>query len=231
MVAERDYITACPRTPEEIERLPSCPAIAVAAERRGISQIVHFTTKSDVVGILARRAVKSRARVSDDQYVEHVYKPNAPYRKDSEWLDYVNLSVERINDWMFQTSERRHMAGSSFWVVLSFHPQILTHPGVVFTTTNNIYPACERAEGLAGFCRMFANTVSGRYNQRHDRTEDQLAAWPTDRQAEVLYPGELSCAHLQRIDVRTEESLDTMHGILGGLKVSVPVRLAPEVFE
>ena len=224
------HIPARPRTAEEIKGMPCCADIKVAAKRRGITQVVHFTTVKGAVGILAAKAVKSRALVGEDKYLEHVYQPNAQIRKDQLWLDYVNLSIERINDWMFETSIRWHHAEDNPWVVLSFHPRILAHPGVVFTTTNNIYPKCERAEGLAGFRRMFAGMIRGRYDEIHDRT-DKLAAWPTDRQAEVLYPGGLSCVHLQRIDVQEVESLETIHGVLGGLVASVPVCHAPEVFE
>ena len=224
------HVEAWPRTEEEIKPLPKCPDVAVAAESHGITQVVHFTTVSGAIGILASNAVKSRLRLPTDKYIEHVYRPNSLNRKDKLWLDYVNLSIERINDWMFQYSERWHAAEDNPWVVLSFHPRVLAHPGVVFTTTNNIYPACMRAEGLAGFRRIFSNGIEGRYGIRHDRT-NKLDAWPTDRQAEVLYPGELPCVHLQRIDVQMEESMDTIHGVLSGLGREISVRHAPEAFE
>ena len=220
---------AHPRKPEEIERMPGFPQILDEAMQRGITQVVHFTTVSGAVGVLASNAVKSRARVSEDSYLEMVYQPNADIRKDLAWLDYVNLSVERINEWMFYTSTRWHWREDNPWVVLSFHPRILTHPGVVFATTNNIYPRCRRAEGLAGFRQMFAATVYGRYRDVHDRT-DKEDAWPTDRQAEVLYPGEVSCEHLQRIDVQVEQTLETIDGAMGALGTNVPVCYAPEVF-
>lgn len=58
------------------------------------------------------------------------------------------------------------------------------------------------------------------------------ANWPTDRQAEVLYPGELSCDYLQRIDVQLGESVDAIYGILGGLDLPAEIQVchAPEVF-
>ncbi len=226
-----NYREARPRTPEEVALLPYSPEIVDAAKRRGVSQAVHFTTLKGVVGVLASRFVKSRARLPDDEHLEYVYQPNALFRKDAEWLDYVNLSVERINDWMFSTSVRWHAHDGNPWVILSFDPQILAHPGVVFTTTNNIYPACLRSEGLTGLCQMFADVVFGRYDRRHDR-KDKMAAWPTDRQAEVLYPSELSCDYLQRITVQTEDAVDTIHGIFGGLPHSreVPVIHDPEAF-
>lgn len=224
------YVQAQPRTAEEREGLPSCPDVATAAERRRITQVVHFTTVRGAVGILASGAIKSRARVREDEYLEHVYQPNVQIRKDPGWLDYVNLSIERINDWMFETSVRWHVAENNPWVIFSFQTRILAHPGVVFATTNNIYPTCERAEGMAGFCRIFAETIKGRYDQPHNRTNKQ-SAWPTDRQAEVLYPGELSLSYLQRIDVQMVESQDTIHGNLKVFDIDVPVRHAPEVFE
>ena len=225
-----ELVEAWPRTEEEIKSLPDCPYVATAAECRGITQVVHFTTVSGAVGILASNAVKSRSRLPKDKYIERVYRPNALVRKDKLWLGYVNLSIERINDWMFVHSEKWHAAEDNPWVVLSFHPRILAHPGVVFTTTNNIYPACMRAEGLGGFHRIFSNGIEGRYSTRHKRT-NKLDAWPTDRQAEVLYPGELSCIDLQRIDVQMEESMDTIHGILSAFGREVSVRHAPEAFE
>lgn len=138
------------------------------------------------------------------------------------------MSIERINDWMFETS-RWHHGDDNPWVVFSFEPSILTHEGVVFATTNNIYPACQREMGLEGLRRLFTEEVFGRYSTRHNRN-GKLQSWPTDRQAEVLYPGELSCDHLQRIDVLKEESLDVVAGILGAFQIDVPTRHAPEVF-
>ena len=227
------YIEARPRTSEDIARLANCPEVLVEARRIGVSKVAHFTTKTGTLGVLAAGAVKSRCKLPQDKYLEHVYQPNADTRKDQAWLDYVNLSIERINDWMFETSSRWHAAEDNPWVVLFFTPKILTHPGVVFTTTNNIYPACKRAEGLVGFSQMFAEKISGRYDKLYDRT-DKLPAWPTDRQAEVLYPGELSCSYLQQIVVQREETVETIAGMFKGLHLnldSVPVRHAPEVFK
>ena len=224
---------AHPRTPDEVANLPPCPEIVRAAEDRDIRDVVHFTTVSGALGVLASRAVMSRRRLPEEQYLEHVYRPNSAIRKDQAWLDYVNLSITRINDWMFEHSVRWHIKDDNPWVVLTFDPVLLGDPGVVFATTNNIYPACRRAEGLGGFQNLFADSVTGRTSpgtMRHDRT-GKPANWPTDRQAEVLYPCEVPCEYLRRIDVQREDTIDTMHGILGGLGLRVSVRHAPEVFE
>ena len=226
---EEGYIEAYPRSPAEIAALSDCPEVLATAERKGIKNIVHFTRTNGAIGTLYAGALKSRKRLPDDQMVKSVYEPNAKLRMDTPWLDYVNLSIERINDWMFAASKRWHLQADDSWVVLSFHPKILTHPGVVFTTTNNKYPECRRAEGLKGFQRMFSDSVTGYQGRMYNRADKQTA-WPTDRQAEALYPSELACSYLQRIDVQLEETVDTMHGILGGLKMNIPVRYAPEAF-
>ncbi len=221
-----------PRTPREISQLPPCPEVVSAASTRGVTQIVHFTTTKGAIGILAANAVKSRARLPEDSYLEYIYEPNTAFRKDTAWLDYVNLSIERINDWMFEASSRWHPSPGNPWVVLSFVPSILAHSGVVFATTNNIYQSCRRNEGILGFDALFSSLVPGRYGYVHTRA-DKSTAWPTDRQAEVLYPGELSCKCLQRIYVQHPESAETIEGTKAVLDLTkdIPVQHAPEVFE
>ena len=221
---------ANPRSPDELANSPHCPEVVAAAIDRDLTDIVHFTTTKGALGVLASGAVKSRERLPETKYLEHVYRPNATFRKDAAWLDHVNLSISRINDWMFGSSVGWHSDEEVSWVVLTFDPEILGHPGVVFATTNNIYPSCRRAEGLDGFNSLFADTVVGRYSAVHDRA-GKPDHWPTDRQAEVLYPGELSCRHLRRIDVQLAETTDVLAGILDGLDLEVPIRLAPEVFQ
>lgn len=220
-------VEARPKTASEWSRQRPHPEIEQAARLRGITDVVHFTTLQGALGVLASQALKSRERLPSEKYLEHVYRPNAGFRKDRAWLDYVNLSIQRVNNWMFGKSTEWHDAGR--WVLLSFDVAVLSHPGVVFATTNNIYPSCLRAEGLGGFSRLFDPEVKGRYGQVHSR-EEKHASWPTDRQAEVLYPGELSCEYLRRVDVQVAETADSVHGILSGVGMKVPVHHAPEVF-
>lgn len=223
--------SAHPRTAAEIALLPQRPEVVAAAAAFGVTEVLHFTRVTGAVGILASGAVKSRNQLPADTYLEHIYQPNAIDRsRDVEWHDYVNLSVSRINTWMFGTSQRWHARDGVPWVVFVFGPTILGDPGVVFTTTNNIYPTCHRWERLAGFTAMFDQVVYGRYASKHTR-DGLLPHYPTDRQAEVLYPGALGLAHLIRIDVEVEETADTIMGTLGALGMEVAVRYAPEVFE
>jgi hypothetical protein len=209
------------------------PGILDLVGRRGITEVLHFTTNLGLVGIFGLGQVLSRARLPQARYVEHVYKPNCKTRKDPAWVDYVSLSISRINDWMFDTSERWHEVDQVWWAILSFHPGVLADPGVWFATTNNIYPAVRRGQGAPGLEALFADPVYGRYSAELCRTPDQLPSWPTDRQAEVLYPRALALDRLCQIYVRDGEHRDTIRGMITAFPglVDVPVLRAPEAFE
>lgn len=207
-------------------------SIAQIVKQRGITEVLHFTTNRGLLGMLGSGRVLSRKRLPEDRYIEHVYSPNCANRKDIRQLDYVNLSVSRINDWMFDTSEKWHQIDDLWWAVLSFDPQILTHQGVIFTTTNNIYPAVHRGAGPAGLDALFDEVVLGRYSTAHTRFMGHQASWPTDRQAEVLYPEAVPLTYLRRIYVRDGDHVDTVEGMFAGLPSATPVPVipAPEVF-
>lgn len=226
-------VEAQPRTQAEISSLPACPDVTEAAIRRDISEIVHFTTlPNGATGILVSGTVRCRNHLNADQYLERVYAPNALDRtRDRRWHDYINMSVSRINGWMFSTSERWHASDGVSWILLSFSPEILGHPGVVFATTNNAYVSVRRAEGALGFERLFGDSVVGAYGNLVRREATLNARYTTDRQAEVLYPFDLGLDHLQRIYVQTEAALDSVEGLLGVSDRQVEVRQAPEVFQ
>ena len=84
---------------------------------------------------------------------------------------------------------------------------------------------------MDGFNQLFAEEVRGRYRDVH-RREGKQPSWPTDRQAEVLYPGQVPCGFLRRIDVQCAETIEAIVGMLAqpGLKQDIDVRHAPEVF-
>ena len=116
-------------------------AVAAYAAERGITEVLHFTTNNGALGILATGFVLSRDRLAKEQYIEHIYTPNCPSRhKDSDWTDYVNLSISRVNGRMLGISSGRwHATQDLWWVVLAFDGSLLAHPDVHFVTTNNTY--------------------------------------------------------------------------------------------
>ncbi|MEX5709572.1 DarT ssDNA thymidine ADP-ribosyltransferase family protein [Parafrankia sp. FMc6] len=210
--------------------------IVAEARKLGITELLHFTTKFGLVGVLGSSCVKSRRRLPQDAYVEFVYTPNCSKRYETdEWLDYVNLSISRINDWMLNCSMRWHRGEEAgFWCVLAFNVEIIGDPGVYITTTNNCYPSVLRQPGFSGLREAFAETVAGRYGNLIARSADHNQNWPTDRQAEVLYPGELYLDRLDSIYVSCDEDADEVHAIWAGATpgwTTAPVKVAPEVFQ
>ncbi|MBY0446914.1 MAG: DarT ssDNA thymidine ADP-ribosyltransferase family protein, partial [Burkholderiales bacterium] len=131
----------------------------VLRERR-ITEILHFTTNTGILGILDTKQLKARDRLNDDARLEYIFTPNAKDRaRDSNWHGYVNLSVSRINTWFATSSGNWHRHKGVWWCIVSFSPEILNHEGVIFTTTNNIYTSVKRAPKVDGFEAMFAQKV------------------------------------------------------------------------
>lgn len=163
-----------------------------AAGRRGIDEVLHYTSERGAYGAIIKGAVLSRKRLEEDPEVEFIFHPVWPV-KAPQWVDHVSLSLSRINAVLFEQSRSHYR--ELWWGVLSFETSILDHEDVWFTTTNNIYPAVRRAQGADGLEAMFAAEVRGRYDARHTRDGLEVHQ-PTDRAAEVLYPGVLSLDHL-----------------------------------
>lgn len=191
-------------------------------KNRNISSILHFTTTSGLLGILATWAVKSRDRLPKEQYLEHVYKPNASYRKDKDWLDYINLSIDKINQNFFDICANKWHTDKE-WCVLSFTPKILTHTGVVFATTNNIHTTVNRGTGYSGLLALYASKIA-HWDKIHrsptvlHRPPNYPLNLPTCSEAEVLYPKELSLNFLDRVFLSTHEQTDVLAGQLDVLE-------------
>ncbi|QIJ50297.1 DarT ssDNA thymidine ADP-ribosyltransferase family protein [Raoultella ornithinolytica] len=154
--------------------------------KRNISSVLHFTTNRGLLGILATKTLKSRLRLNKDEHLKHIFQPNATCRdKDKAWLDYVNLSISRINMGFFNTSSKSwHSEKNFWWSVLDFSPKILNHQGVNFTTTNNIYTGVLRKTGHDGLEAMFADRINQWLGKDIIRPRALDAKFPTCLQAE-----------------------------------------------
>lgn len=193
---------------------------------RGIEEIVHFTPHNGLLGMLHSGFVKSRQRLPVELELEHIYTPNAHIRRDVAWLDYVNLSISQINLQFFETSCRWHRATDLWWCILSFDPCILTHTGVYFATTNNMYTSVSRGEGVEALERLFQPRTLLYGSKVVTREECKALNLSTCPQAEVLYPHQLSLDYLRTVYVKTGEDQDEVHAQLaltgrGGVEVAV----------
>lgn len=175
---------------------------------RGIVEVQHVTTNTGLLGMLASGSILSRQRLPEEKYIEHVYEPNAQVRKDKAWLDYVNLSMSKINTEFFGHAERWHAHRDIWWCVLALDPTILEHDGVVFATTNNIYTGVTRGTGGEGLEALFADRVVRWHGNVATRPESKPNELTTCHQAEVLYPEQVDISWLRRVYVATPEHAD-----------------------
>lgn len=186
-------------------------------EVRDIQEVLHFTTHLGLVGILDSKAVKSRKRLERNKRLEHILRLNTNRVLDPAWVDYVNLSITRINMNLFDISSISWHP-DVWWLVLAFDPIIMTHEGVHFVTTNNAYHQhLRRGQGPEALESLFEPNVKGRYGVTICRTHGMPACCTTCVQAEVLYPRELSTDYLRRIYVSKEEDQDDVYGQQNGL--------------
>lgn len=199
-----------------------------AATQRDVRELVHYTTQKGVHGTIASAAILSRAQLDSDEYLEHIRKGVWP-RRDHLWIDHISLSVSSINDVLFRQSRPHHP--SMWWGVFSVSPSILDDANVWFTTTNNIFPAVRRGQGVEGFEAMFADPVEGRYGAIHTRA-GLPCSQPTDRAAEVLYPQRISTQNVQKVYVTEPEH---RHLILAWCEAlehpDLEIEIRPDVFE
>lgn len=159
---------------------------------------------------------------------------------DTDYLDYVNLSISRVNTDFFGASRRWHRHTDVWWAIVSVDPVILTHEGVIFVTTNNIYPARRRGTGADGLEALFAGKVRGRYEKVVERSADTPANHTTCVQAEVLYPGEIPSRCIRTVYTATDEHADlvaTHYDMLvrrddaRDARPELPVHVRPDLFD
>ena len=188
--------------------------IKEAIKARKIKEVLHFTTHKGLLGVLHSGCVLSRARLPKETRLEHIYEPNASYRKDQAWLDYVNLSISSINHRFFDSSCRWHREIELWWCILVFDPIILTHENVVFATTNNMYTGVQRSTGLKGFLSLFEPTIELWTGNQLARPSMIPLNFTTCPQAEALYPHALTIEHLKSVYVICDSDADEVHAQL-----------------
>lgn len=203
-------------------------------DRRGVTEARHFTTSRGLLGTLGNARLLSRRHLADDDLVRLIAMNNCYRRWDSDWFGHVNLSIQRINGYLYGISSGNWHAGEEdlWWAVLGFDAAVLAQPGVVFTTTNNGYSVVQRATGVDGLKALYADEVvtwaSGpRTIRRTAHTPNQT----TCPQAEALYPEAVDTSWLRTIYVPQPELADTVEGWFAATEhPAVPVVFDPEVF-
>ncbi|WP_086775383.1 DarT ssDNA thymidine ADP-ribosyltransferase family protein [Vibrio coralliirubri] len=199
---------------------------------KDITEVLHFTTNRGLLGTLRTGGVLPNNELKQEDTLAFIFKQNSKERKerDRRWLNYVNLSLTKLNFEFFDYSKFIHQNVDMYWAILSFSPEILTHSDVYFTTTNNIYPSCIRGVGREGFEQMFNDPVEGKFQKKISRDKSLLPSMTTCEQAEVLYPGKLETKYLNKIYVATEEDKSSVMAQMMALSTSAQVEIAPNKF-
>lgn len=211
--------------------------IGEVINRRGIQEILHFTTSNGLVGIVSSGYLLAHSELPKTKILSHITQLNCPDRsRDIDWHHYVNLSISRVNGSFFSISRNRwHAKDDIYWCVLGFSPEILMHEGVHFSTTNNAYNTTKRGTGLPGLEALFAQRVKVFPDRDATRDATTPLNFATCSQAEVLYPIRVSLDYLKSIYVPTEdyyyEAKAQVEVCDSELAKRVDIKVAPEYFE
>lgn len=223
---------------EPPEGTPEDPAVLAVVGERSIRRLRHFTTDRGALGILATRELRSRDLLTQDQYLEFIYLPNCETRRDRDWTGHVNLSISEINGYFFAIcsgSASWHSGMDGYWVIVELDPVVLSHPGVVFVTTNNMYTGAHRRAGAEGLQSLFADRVwPWASAPPHERDALTPEHWTTDPQAEALYPAKLETKWVVRLIVAEEEQADSLRGqlrVFGSGNEHIEVVVDPAAFQ
>lgn len=207
-------------------------------KERKINEILHFTTEMGLTGCAGSKTILSRKALNEDQYLSYIASPvsserkeaQVTFNKDEDWLDYINLSISEINTHYFNAAKNWFKDKDKWWCIMSFDPIILTHNGVYFTTTNNIYTSVVRATGITGMKAMFSEKIT-RWGTNIVTRNNRPINLTTCEQAEVLYPNPLNMSFLKKVYVQNKEQAASIHGTLRSFGFqSVDVIISPEKF-
>ncbi|WP_370557770.1 DarT ssDNA thymidine ADP-ribosyltransferase family protein [Edwardsiella tarda] len=207
-------------------------------QSRNIKEVVHFTTERGLTGCAATKTVLSRKRLDKNKYLSHIASPvskerkeaSQKFNKEEDWLDYINMSISEINAHYYHAANGWFKESDAWWCIMSFTPEILTHEGVYFTTTNNIYTGVKRNKGIKGLQEMFADKIT-RWSGNNVIRGSRASHLTTCEQAEVLYPSTLDMKFLNRVYVTNEDQAASIYGTLRSLGFSnIDVIIKPEKF-
>lgn len=200
--------------------------------KREISELLHFTTNRGITGMLASQALLPRKRLAIEKHLEHVYIYNCANRpRDAAWHDYVNLSITSVNRKLFGVSEGNwHADMEGWWCIVALSPEIMEHPGVYFTTTNNMYSGVLRAQGPKGLEALFASQITLWNANITTRSATAPANQPTCPQAEVLYPGSLPFEFVSRIYVKGATEASEIESILEVFEADTEIIIRADLF-
>ena len=214
---------------------------------RGIHRLVHFSPRRNLIGMFqlgglwARGRLIEYAKAHQDADMMAYVTWNDSVRLDGR-QDCINLSVERINAFLFDVFKRKfeeRFGDEEPWCVIEINPSVMLKEGVVFTKANaasSFVRSSGTASGLAGLQSLYENkiVVPKRYKvQVDERTADLPRACPTSVQAEVMVPREIPLSDVIGLVFNDEDDMLQVKAMLGIQFPSLrlpPMRVSAEEF-
>lgn len=182
-------------------------------KKRNITCLVHFTETINLLSIVKEGHLLSRYRINEiDTESKDFIVQNDQIRLDT-LQDYINLSIEFPNSFLFRRFRERQKEPFINWCVLKIRPIYIYKVGTLFSISNAA-SSFSRNAGIAGdlkkFQELFSETLTISYPSGYSRTltrKHLKDCYPTDEQAEVLVKGEIPYSDVMQICFEDEESL------------------------
>lgn len=193
-------------------------AIRDLISRRGIDSLYHFTTTINLSGIYQVEHIfprseydTLRALANEDMYEDYLDHMD-DLRLDG-LNDHVNTSLSHPNVYLLNAYRQRKNLAHYTWCILQLDPQLMERDDTLYTVTNaasarsSQYGIGKGEEGLNQLFIPEVITKKGAFKRK-----GLPAKYPTDIQAEVLIPGNISVDHIKTIYFETESDLSSCAG-------------------
>ena len=205
-------------------------AIRKEVDVRGITRLCHFTPSRNLVHIATdpRGLLATKHLLSDERAA---FNSTDLERMDGQ-LDHICCSVQYPNAWYFRKARSEDKVFKD-WVVLLIASECLFRNGVKFCPRN---AAAGRGrylgESIDAFRAMFAETVEGAGNRRYTRGPNHPGFLPTDEQAEVLIPDNITPSEVLGLAVADASQARREQARFRLLKADAPpIYIAPSFFD
>jgi hypothetical protein len=204
--------------------------IRIAAQKRGITRLCHFTPSRNLVHIATDRSgILASARLRADD--KTIFNATDRERLDG-FPDHVCCSIQYPNAWFFRKARTNERLFED-WVVLLIKPHHIWEPGTKFCARNAAAGFGSGVnEGIHAFEAMFALSVVGARGNTYYRSASHPMWLPTDEQAEVLIPDSVAREDILGIAVIDESQAKREHARFSQLLVEAPsIVITPGFFQ
>lgn len=211
---------------------PDRAAFEAEVKRRGITRVVHFTPTINLISIYEQKALLSREQLKrltveyPDLHLADYVEVNDQLRLDN-MNDYLNLSIQHPNHWLFKKFRDSCRNWYDSWCVITLTPECLWYADTMFSI-GNAASSYSKRHGINGlyktFCSLFQDKVvaGNMYDQRILTRANLADCHPTDAQAEVLVKERIHIDCITDIFFETQEEASRSRAAIS-LYVTTPL--------